>query len=210
MVLLALFMIAHSVWAQNVGVVFLQGDVKAGPAGQLQKLKLGARIPHGHSVKTGAGGTVILTYPNESRIKVKENSELTIQAPANPQEMSGADLVVGAVFSMVRRSAGQSFRVKTPIGVAGVRGTQFFTSHDVSGRTWVCVNEGEVEMRKENGAGVAVTAGLGVLVEREKEIAPPKKYKWTEKLNWNMDSATGDVIDRTKIDGYDILKKNYD
>lgn len=208
---LLLLCIAFRAGAQNVGVTFIKGEVKAGPPGQLEALKLGSRIQHGHVLKTGADGTVILSYPNESRIKVKENSELTIQAPANPKEVSGADLVVGAVFSMVRKSAGSSFRVKTPTAVAGVRGTQFFTSHDAgSGRTWMCVKEGEVEMQKDDGKAVAVTAGLGVLAEKGKAIGPPQKYKWTETLNWNMDPAAGEVVDKTKTDRYDVLKKNYD
>lgn len=199
-----------STWAQSVGVVYIKGDVKAGPSGQLSPIKLGSRVQHGHVLKTGAGSSVIVTFPSESRMKINEKTELTIQAPADPKEQTGADLVVGAVFSLVRKTSTPNFQVKTPTAVAGVRGTQFFTSHDAkTARTWTCVKEGEVEMTSGTEEPVAVPAGLGVLVEKGKRIEPPKKYKWTEKLNWNMDAEAGEVIDRTQIE-YDILRKNYD
>ncbi len=195
--------------AQNAGVVSLKGPVTAGPSGQLQAIKIGSLVADGQTVKTGPGALVILRFPDESRIKLKENTELVIHAPSNPKEKSGLDLVVGAVFTMVRKQPGKSFFVKTPVAVAGVRGTQFFTSYDKN--VWMCVEEGEVEMTENNHpTPVVVTAGMGIVVEKGKAIAPPKKYGWTKKLNWNMDPDKGDVVDKTVIEDYDVLKKNYD
>ncbi len=208
-ILLLVMMAAAPGFAQDVNVLSLKGAVTAGVKGELKPLKLGSRVADGQTVKTGPGALVILRYPDESRIKLKENTELVVRAPAIIKEPRGVDLVVGAVFALVRKGQDGKFLVKTPVAVAGVRGTQFFTSYDKN--VWMCVEEGEVEMTELNHpAPVVVSAGMGIVVEKGKVIAPPKKYAWTKKLNWNMDPDKGDVTDKTVIEEYDPLKKNYD
>lgn len=201
-----LMLVAH---AQSVNVISLKGFVTAGPAGKMEPVKIGTSIPTGSTVKTATGASAILLFPDQSRVKLKGDTELVIHAPANPQEKTGVDLVLGAVFSMVTKKTSQNFKVVTPVAVAGVRGTQFFTSFDR--KMWMCVQEGEVEMTSEASTAVVVKAGEGIFAEKGKTIQAPKKYEWTKNLNWNMDPTKGDVIDNTVIDdSYNMLKKSYD
>lgn len=216
MVRLALFLIVCSfcrpVFAQDVAVVAAKGTVKAGVTGALQAVKVGSRISDGQTVQTGEDSLVILKYADDSRIKLKEKTEVVIHA-VQGKEPQGLDIVLGAVFAAVSKRPNQRFQVRTPAAVAGVRGTQFFTSYEKKD-VWMCVEEGQVEISEnEKPKPVLVSAGFGVLVEKGKAIAPPQKFAWTKKLNWNMDPDKGDVVDKTSIsDDYKkkLLKSNYD
>jgi len=65
----------------------------------------------------------------------------------------------------------------------------------------------------EHPTPLLVNAGFGVVVEQGKAIVAPQQYAWTKELNWNMDPAQGDLVDKTKItDEYKkkLLKNDYD
>jgi ferric-dicitrate binding protein FerR (iron transport regulator) len=204
--------------AQDVGVVVTKGTVTAGAPGALHPVKVGSRIADGQTVQTGADSLAILAYTDNSRVKLKDNTTIVIHAvPA--REPQGFELVVGAVFSAVTKHPDQHFRVNTKVAVAGVRGTQFFTAFEPAAKeeknsVWMCVQEGQVEMTETtHPQPVLVSAGFGVVVESGKAIAPPQKYAWTKNLNWKMDPADGDVVDKTSIrDEYrkNLLKTDYD
>lgn len=213
---LILLSFASSLWAQSVSVRVLKGTATSGA----DVLKVGSAVAHGQTVKTGPQTTLILSYPDESKIKIKENAEIVIHAPPpGGLEPSGLDLIQGAVFSMVNPQKGAKFQVKTKTAVAGVRGTKFFTSFDKKAGAakmdvWMCVEEGAVEMTElTHPKPVLVRAGFGVLVEEGKAIAAPKKFAWTKKLNWNMGDTAGEIEDKTQIsEAYKdkLLKSNYD
>lgn len=184
-------------FADDAGVVAARGSVLAGPAGQLKPVKVGSRIADGATVKTLDGAVAILSFADDSRLKLNEKTEVTIHAVAGKQPR-GVDLVTGALFAMISKHPKQSFQVRTPVAVAGVRGTKFFTSYEKN--AWMCVQEGQVEMTElEHPKPVLVNAGFGVVVEKGKEIAPPKQYEWTKHLNWNMDPNAGEIADKSKI-----------
>ncbi|MGZ3723199.1 MAG: FecR family protein, partial [Bdellovibrionales bacterium] len=168
---------------------------------------------------TGANATVILNYADNSRVKLKENTEIVIHA-GKAAEPKGLAVVLGGVFALVTKHPGQSFKVHTPVAVSGVRGTEFFMSYDKSsskgkpGDAWMCVQEGLVEITEnDHPAPVLVKAGFGVVVEHGREIAPPQAYAWTKNLNWNMDPADGEIMDKSNV-GEDyrksLLKNDYE
>lgn len=194
-------------FAQSVSVGAIKGAVEAKAAdGQFSALKIGSTIADGQTIRTGKDALAVLIFPDESRVKLKDQTELVVRVPKEDDKY-GIELIKGALFALAKKRPNQKFYVKTPVGVAGVRGTQFFTSYDKN--LWMCVQEGEVEI-KGDGEPVNVAAGFGVVVEKGKKIAPPKQYAWTKKLNWNMDSEKGDLTDKTTIDDYNPLKKHYD
>ncbi len=195
-------------FAQSVSVAAVKGQVEAkSPTdGKFNALKIGSSVMDGQTVKTGAAGLVVLVFPDESRVKLKEKTELVVRVPKE-EDKYGIDLIKGALFSLVRKRPNQKFFVKTPMGVAGVRGTQFFTSFDKN--FWMCVEDGEVEVKNEKTT-LNVAAGFGVVVEKGKKIEAPRRYDWTKKLNWNMDPDKGELADTTSIDDYNPLKKHYD
>lgn len=92
----------------------------------------------------------------------------------------------------------------------GVRGTEFFVSYGTSNNdTWMCVNEGVVQVDSDKRKGVNVKAGEGVKVS--KSVSDPKFLPWTKKLNWNFNPKK-DLENKVSIeDAYkDPLNFDYD
>jgi ferric-dicitrate binding protein FerR (iron transport regulator) len=202
------------VYAADASVVAVRGEAVAATAKGELRLKIGARVSDGDTVKTGDGGLLILAFSDGSRLKLKDSSQIVVHAAGTPESgPSGIDLVAGAVFALVTKHERQHFVVKTKTAVAGVRGTEFFTSVGEKDAFWLCVEEGAVDVTP-TGAKVAMTVpkGLGVLVQKGKVPDPPKPYEWTKKLNWNMDPGQGDIVDHTAIDSeyQNLLKQKYD
>lgn len=95
----------------------------------------------------------------------------------------------------------------------GVRGTELFASYGTGKDVWMCVNEGIVSVRsKKEKKGTLVKAGEGVVVKKGKWTSKPKPLAWTKKLNWNMDPASGDVVNKVSIESAysDLLDEDYD
>ncbi len=209
-----LVLCSPTLYAADAGVVAAQGDAFTVNAKGDSRLKVGMRVNDGDTLKTGAGGLLILSFADGSRLKLKENSRIVVHATGAPEAgPSGIELTYGAVFALVSKHDKQHFTVKTKTAVAGVRGTEFFTSVGEHDAFWLCVEEGAVDVTPAD-AKVAMTVpkGLGVLVEKGKAPAPPKPYAWTKKLNWNFDPNQGDVVDHTAIEAEykNLLKQKYD
>ncbi len=203
--------------ADSAVVTAVKGSVQTKKAGELVALKIGDKIAEAQSVQTGAASTAVLVYPDGSRIKLKENSEVVVHLVDTPQEKVGANLIIGALFAAVTKKKEPHFFVKTPTAVAGVRGTDFFTSFDNKENTpnlWLCVHEGSVEVVPlDSRPAIVVKEGLGIVVRADQKIDEPKPYEWTKQLNWNMDPAAGDVEDNSQFDSQkykDLLKYKYD
>src|SRR5262249_40691574 len=96
-------------------------------------LKAGTVLGRGSTVKTGVGSTVDLFLGNSAGlVRLLENSTLAIHDLALTH--TRADTVVnvqlnlpdGTMLGNVNKlSAGSHYEIKTPNGVAGVRGTEF-------------------------------------------------------------------------------------
>jgi ferric-dicitrate binding protein FerR (iron transport regulator) len=207
---LILFFISLATFADDVKIATIQGKVETDLGSGFQVAHEGDSLKEGQSIRTGADSLVILSYANGTKLKLNALTKITTHA------QRGLDLIAGAVFAHVNKESHSHFYVKTPTAVAGVRGTEFFTAYG-SGKQasdgWLCVNEGEVEVKPSEGTEpVLVKAGFGIVVEPGKKIEPPKKYDWTTHLNWNMDPSAGDVKDKTSMDSMyrNPLKHNYD
>jgi len=210
--LLIAFLMIASVHAQEGIVSALKGSVTAEIQGRPTPLKIGSRVHDGATVVTGANAFAVIALPDDSKLKLKEDTRLVLHVPdASKHEPTAVELVAGAVFASVRKHQGQNFQVKTRAAIAGVRGTEFFTAVGDKDAFWLCVNDGAVDVTPTTGAQktVSVPQGLGILVESGKDPDPPKPYAWTKKLNWKMD---GDVEDHSqiKMEYKDLLHYHYD
>src|SRR5262249_16353963 len=150
-------------------------------------------------LSTGADSFAVISLPDESQFKLKENSRVVLHVPAPIEHQPTViELVSGALFSAVRKRDGQNFQVKAKAAVAGVRGTEFFASVGEKDALWLCVHDGAVDVTSTTSKKtVSVPEGLGILVESGKEPGAPKAYEWTKKLNWKME---GDVEDHSQIE----------
>ncbi len=212
LIILALFLgIATAASAEDGIVVALKGSVNSEDHGQITKLKIGSKVSDGATVSTGADALTVISLPDGTRVKLKEDSRIVLHVPAAAhKEPTAVELLTGAVFAAVRKHEGQSFQVRTKSAVAGVRGTEFFTALGEKDAFWLCVNEGSVDVTATGSKeAVTVPQGLGILIEKGKNPGQPKPYAWTKKLNWKME---GDVEDHSKIkmEYKNLLHYHYD
>jgi hypothetical protein len=193
---------------------FASGQVQVVSKAGTSDGKHGQALLKGDWVKTGKGSAAILLMSDGSRVKLNPETSLEIASAENGQtELS---LQTGAVFSKVQKQGPRGrFVIRTKTAVMGVRGTEFYTAYGKESKggadVWMCVHEGKVETEGlSDGKKVLVKQGEGVFIPVGKAVTPPKKYSWTENLNWNMNPDAGEVIDHTRIDYQDLLKVDYD
>ena len=136
------------IYAQNGSVIVIQtkGVVNAySPQGRklTSPVVRGSVLPVGYSIKTGFFSESILLFSNGTTATILENSKLRLdkftQAPFDAQNGSFAQLQTEPSASQVsvnmdlgslvvqtkKLKKGSSFSITTPVGTAGIRGTQF-------------------------------------------------------------------------------------
>ena len=170
-------------------VVAVNGDARAaGQAGE-SALALGQSVPEGTELRTGQGNVTVrlvdgtvLRLRADSRLQIDESRRV----PKAGVVRSGVSLQKGQIEVQARpASAGQpGFRVGTPQGVLGVRGTEFRVNADTGARlTRGEVLEGVVAATGAASGGTPVAAaaqpgqlvkaGFGVVVDSTGRVAPP-------------------------------------
>ncbi len=212
MPLLLIQLLVSQAFAYGGKATYVQGDVSFKMNGQTKKISQDSIIAGGTTVATGAQSLAILLMDDGAQLKLNEKSMLTV-----PRETEGfVTLNRGSVFSKIpKQKPNHQFKVATPTAVMGVRGTQFFTSYGADDEhakdLWMCVNEGSVDVtNSKSKKSVLVLAGQGILMPNGSEVTTPKKYAWTDDLNWNLDPANGKVENQIKIKYQkELLKEDY-
>lgn len=210
---LILTLFGSSGFAYNGVVHVLRGSATLSSQGKNEKVKVGTTVNGGDTIKTDSASLVLIVMIDKAVLKLNENSELLV--PLKKED--GVVLNAGSLFSKIpKQLPSEEFKVRTPSMVAGVRGTEFFTSFGPNKETskdlWLCVNEGSVQVTSfANNKSVLVKEGEGILVPVGSDVTPPKKYEWTKGLNWNMDEAKGDLVNKSTINYKErLLKEQYD
>lgn len=215
----AVFFFSHSVFAATLpadgaSVNYVNGKVEIIVHGAVSDAKSGQALAKGDVLRTGKDAAAILQLADGSQVKL--NPETTLEIGATGKDGTELALGSGAVFSKVaKQKANSRFIIRTRTAVMGVRGTEFYTAFgkatQAGADVWMCVHEGKVEVESvTDHKKVLVNQGEGVFVPVDKGVTPPQKYVWTENLNWNMNPASGELIDRTRIDYQELLKQDYD
>ncbi len=156
------------------------------------------------TVTTAAGSSVILIFSNGATLNLGPDSELVIeqflQDPFGDQikvaDMQEEPTTSQTTLSLTRgelvgdvkhlkKDRGSEFTVKTPVGAAGIRGTQFriVFKPDASGKVFftLATAEGEVLFQGEAAAGVSV----------------PKDQEVSVTIDATVDTATGKITVNT-------------
>lgn len=147
----------------------LEGEVTFYNENGQATFAVGDLVPVGTEVTTGGDGSVTFVFSNASTIVVSRHSFLTLthfqqSGPPNfHRNRSEAEegtsetnirLDYGGVLSSVRSlnlESGSSFTVDTPVGSAGVRGTNFFVGVDpATGASSIYVMSGIVQTNRNN------------------------------------------------------------
>ena len=195
-------------------LVYAEGEIFVNQEGLEREAEIGMTVHTGDIVRTGIDSLAIIHSDNDIEIKLRENTTLEFQSVGNGVSVKLSD---GGVFSKIAGKLGRDYSVTTQYAVAGVRGTEFFVAVgrkiDDSPDIWLCVNEGSVAVFiPDAGDTVVVEEGLGINIIGGIKLTQPRRYPWTQKLNWNMNPQAGGVVDKTDLEeAYsDLLDQDYD
>jgi hypothetical protein len=168
-------------------------------------------------IKVGPASIAIIKFDQTATVKLAENSTLKIINPKVSTKPISIVLTSGSLFSKIIQKAllgATNFEVRAKSTVMGVRGTEFFTAfsqEDKSKDLWMCVNSGEVSVMTSKSKEIFVKAGEGVFIKNGTNASKPKKYAWTQKLNWNMNPKSGELKNSAMKELYmDLLDQDYD
>jgi hypothetical protein len=127
-----------------------------------KKAKLGETLGSGDRIRTGERSIAIIKFKDNSLVRVRQRSELTVTGKMKGNTFSKAvNVDNGSVgFNVAKQAPEEEFRFTSPTSVASIRGTggQFIMS--LSGDT-VTVLEGLVTLQnKPSSKSVEVGAGF--------------------------------------------------
>lgn len=160
-------------------VLAVEGEVSMTDAhGKQTRLKAGDTLTKGAIVRTGAQDNLSLGLLDNSRILVKSDSEVRLESNAERARSKARSILLdlrrGALENEVetRNSSGGRFEIRTPAGIAAVRGTSFRVSASET-RTSTEVLAGAVKLKNRAGA-VDVVAGFASSVAAHRAPEPPR------------------------------------
>lgn len=147
-----------------------------------KRLKAGAPLYQGDSIKTEEGARLEAELKDGSVVRLGPASELNLENASFAKKgvkKFRAKLVVGRVWSAVRSLFGSEskFEVTTVNAVAGVRGTVFSAARTPTGETQVKVYEGQVLVSNE-----PIYKVKGATKETRQEVPGPQEIsrdQWT-------------------------------
>ncbi|MBL8307566.1 MAG: FecR domain-containing protein [Rubrivivax sp.] len=142
----------------------------------------GLPVGEGSDISTGADGHATVRLVDGTLLRLRPGSRLTLRESRRVRDanavQSGARLERGRVeIEAAPAAAGKpGFRIETPQGVLGVRGTEFrVATEGDSGVTRGEVLGGVVAFGGRGGAATPVSAGLGSVIGARGDVAPPVK-----------------------------------
>lgn len=114
----------------------LTGQAWVNTAGQSVPAKPGTEVMLGSQLKTAPGGSMGVTFKDNTRMSFGPDTEITVDAylyaPAQGQAKLGTSLSKGTlnyVSGLIAKLKPESVSVTTPGGTIGVRGTQFLAKY---------------------------------------------------------------------------------
>ncbi len=147
-------LLANELQNGSVLIAEMKGDVRVlgtdGISNESKNFKLGDILPLGNWVKTGEGSSILCLLSNGTLFTIRENSKVRIgtfmQIPFDGKgvvmeelqnEPSSSeveiDLDMGSLVVKTKKlNKSSSFDIESPVGTAGIRGTEFQLGYDAS------------------------------------------------------------------------------
>ena len=132
--------------------------------GSVKKIKRGQILYIGDRIITKKGSFISLIYiDDKSVLKIKENSDLTLNGQKNSNSISKRiDFVNGAIRVKVSKRKSNNFIIASSVSVASVKGTDFwFLTHSQSGQDFIYGIEGLVQLQNKK-SGLSIDIGKGI------------------------------------------------
>jgi FecR protein len=153
--------------AQAVHGVFrvVKGDVKIIKSADKSEAaaKIGMKVLPSDTIVAGKDSRAKIIMIDNNEINVSPDSKIQIQSYEYKPKEDKKTVLLNVVYGKVRAKVNQkyegenTFQVKTPSAVAGVRGTDFMTSYDKGSReTRIVTFEGKVAFGKPGAGGQIV------------------------------------------------------
>ena len=134
----------------HFGEIFeIEGSVKVYRKLRFLPVALKKELLHLDKVRTAKASTLSIDTYEGSQLIVSPETRMTLtRADVRSPKKINIQLISGIIRCKVHKlSKNESFRIKTPVAVVGVRGTDFVTSYSRLGGLKVTVLEGEVEVK---------------------------------------------------------------
>ncbi|HUH12992.1 MAG TPA: FecR family protein, partial [Longimicrobiales bacterium] len=149
-----------------VHALMLDRELVVSPAdAQPVRAELGHRLRDRDAVFTSANTRAAIRFTDDgSLVRLNPNSQLQVLATGERSALAKTiELEFGELWARVTRRPETDFQVRTPAGVAAVKGTELLVLVGQDGATTVMTLEGEVEFTNDGGAAT-ITAGNRVSV----------------------------------------------
>lgn len=175
----------------------------------------GVLLPDGATVQTGAGASVLLLLSNGTVVTVSENTKMKIssfvQEPFDNKGLSVGDLqeepssssvlvdldVGELVVKTKKLNKKSNFEISSPVGTAGIRGTQFGMGYSQRRGMSLDVTESTVSFKPRGGGRPRmVRAGRGITAPtRGQPVERPVSPVVRGRINQTNDRATRSTND---------------
>jgi hypothetical protein len=144
--------------------------MKSRTTGNYFQIKQGAPLSFGDQLKTGQGGLAHVVFKGGTAVLVKGNSRVALRGNKKDVLM---DFETGEFLIGLRKklTSNKSFRVKTPVAVAAVRGTLFWGLSDAEKTTTYACFSGSIAI-EANGQNVTLAPGQTVKIPDGKPMDP--------------------------------------
>ena len=137
LVLAAIWGCSHATAADAGRIKVSKGDVKIERDGKLIAAPVGAVIEVEDTVRTGADGSVGITFHDNSLLSAGPNSELVVEKFVFDSTTHQGEFdtrlkkgTLAVVSGKIVKQSPEAMRIKTPAAIMGVRGTEFIVKVD--------------------------------------------------------------------------------
>jgi len=135
----------ESVSVNTTGLIeYMEGEVTLNG----EAARIGLEVEPGSTVRTGSESYCEVIFQGRNIFQIQEDSTAVISIDASSGGIELERGSLAAVFKQVRTlgAGGDGFQLKTPVAVAGVRGTAFFIKAEDGSSTYVCTCNGTLEL----------------------------------------------------------------
>jgi len=164
-VLLGVSFNAYALMPPSVGVltkVIQTVEYKPVEEGNWGEAGLGKILYDGDEVRTGERSLALLKFLDNSLLRVRENSIVTIYGDKEGSKLNKNTFIQeGKVGFEVSKQEDEEFKFTTPTGVASIRGTKGFFDVPKDGSMMIFVSEGLVQLESLLGSKGSGSVGSG-------------------------------------------------
>jgi hypothetical protein len=199
--------------AGTVLIVEVAGEIRFekndGSNAAKNDFKIGSVLPVGYFAITGQGGSLVCLLSNGTLLTVRENSRIRItsfeQEAFDPSGMTMEkldkepssskvllDLNVGSMVVKTKKLSRESILdIESPVGTAGIRGTEFQLGFSETAGVELDVTESTVAFTPKGGEAQMVTQGSGLSVSITGQVvARPLNPVVAQQINVLSEKAT--------------------